>query len=74
MHLPFLSEKRIIVTFVIYSFLCQVSDQYAANICKAQEENDDDDDDNDRVSEDYDSVEGEGKRNEDFKGGVTSVS
>jgi hypothetical protein len=59
----------------ILSF-CQVSDQYAANICKAQEENDDDDDDDDnyRANEDYDSGEGEGKRSEDDKGGIASVS
>jgi len=55
---------------------CKVSDQYAANICKAQEENDDDDDDDDnyRVNEDDDFGEGEGKISEDVKGSVASVS
>jgi len=59
----------------ILSF-CQVSDQYAANICKAQEENDDDDDDDDnyRVNEDDDFGVGEGKISEDVKGSVASVS
>lgn len=50
---------------------CKVSDQYAANICKAEEENEDEENENDNA-DDY-SI-GEGENHEDSTGGGSAFS